>query len=264
MQEDGLATERNSSSGAEIFEYLDCPGVPPVQSLGAWDETAESVNYSEGSKASDATNRAEEALPVDFNRQLAEESRASFEAGRVRGIEEGRTAEREAQAEMLAAARERTARQSSELLEDFAKQRERYFHAAEQEIVRLALAVAARILRREAAIDPLLLLGAVRAALGQVADSAEVRVRVPAAELALWAEAIALLPNLAERPTVLAGEGMQTGECRIETALGSADLSLRSQLGEVERVLLGNSHEGKRKPPASCSAPAAMHAENVA
>ena len=59
-------------------------------------------------------------------------------------------------------------RQAAELCESFAEERDRYLHAVEQEVVRLALAVAARILRREAQMDPLLLTGAVRVALGQL------------------------------------------------------------------------------------------------
>jgi len=95
--------------------------------------------------------------------------------------------------------------------------------------------VAARILRREAQMDPLLLTGAVRVALGQLSGSTEVKLRVPPAELDLWAEAMALLPNLALKPTVVAGEGMRLGDCVIETELGSVDLGIRSQLGEIER-----------------------------
>ena len=68
--------------------------------------------------------------------------------------------------------------------------------------MKLALAVAARILRREAQMDPLLLTGAVRVALGQLAGSSEVRLRVPAAEPDLWNETIALVPNLAMKPAV--------------------------------------------------------------
>ena len=48
------------------------------------------------------------------------------------------------------------------------QERDRYLHAVEHEVVKLALAVAARILRREAQMDPLLLTGAVRVALGQL------------------------------------------------------------------------------------------------
>jgi len=42
--------------------------------------------------------------------------------------------------------------------------------AVEHEVVKLALAVAARILRREAQMDPLLLTGAVRVALDNSLD----------------------------------------------------------------------------------------------
>jgi flagellar assembly protein FliH len=107
--------------------------------------------------------------------------------------------------------------------------------AVEHEVVELALAVAARILRREAQMDPLLLTGAVRVALGQLSGSTQVRLRVPAAELDLWSESMALVPNLAVRPTVIAGEGMRLGDCMIETELGSVDLGIRAQLGEIER-----------------------------
>lgn len=270
VQEDGPMKDNNSNGTAELFEYADCPGAPFVQSWGAWDAPAESAGRPEESTASDTahdsegTFGAEKTLAAHFEQKLAEETRTSFETGRVRGIEEGRKAEREAQAEELAAAKERAVRQTGKLIEDFAKQRERYFRVAEQELVKLALAVAARILRREAAIDPLLLLGAVRAALGQIADLTEVRVRVPAADLALWTESVALLPNLEAKPTVVAGEGMQTGECKIETALGTADLSLRSQLGEVDRALLADLRDGKRKPPTSASVLATKHAETTA
>jgi len=44
-----------------------------------------------------------------------------------------------------------------------------------------------------------------------------------------------LLPNLATRPVVVAGEGMQAGECLVETEMGSADLGFMAQLAEIER-----------------------------
>jgi len=99
----------------------------------------------------------------------------------------------------------------------------------------LALAVSARILRREAQMDPLLLTGAVRVALGQLSGSTQVRLLVPAVDLDLWTEAIAALPNLAVKPLVGVGEGMRLGECVIETELGSVDLGIRTQLSEIER-----------------------------
>jgi flagellar assembly protein FliH len=127
------------------------------------------------------------------------------------------------------------ARQAAELIESFTQERERYLQTVEREVVKLALAVAARILRREAQMDPLLLTGAVRVALGQLSGSTQVRLHVPSAELELWRDAIALVPNLAVKPAVIAGEGMRLGDCKVETEMGSVDLGIRSQLGEIER-----------------------------
>jgi flagellar assembly protein FliH len=185
-----------------------------------------------------AVNGEHPVAAADHNgceKRLAEEVHRSFEAGRERGVQEGRAAEREAQAADAMAKDHAHRAEAVRLLEQFRQDRDRYFEAVEPEVVKLALAIAARILRREAQMDPLLLTGAVRVALGQLSASTEVRLRVPAAELGLWEETMAHLPRLAVKPTVLAGEGMRLGECVIETALGSVDLGVRTQLGEIER-----------------------------
>jgi flagellar assembly protein FliH len=197
----------------------------------------------------------EAELRAGFERRLGEETRRAFEAGRERGLEEGRQSEREVQAAALAAAEQGRARQIAELMEKFARERDSYLHAVEPEVVQLALAVAARILRREAQMDPLLLTGAVRVALGQLAGSTKVELRVPPAELELWTEAMQLVPNLAVKPTVLPGEGMRLGDCTIETRLGSVDLGIRSQIGEIERGFFDRA--GRGKPAAEIAAPVA-------
>jgi flagellar assembly protein FliH len=176
-----------------------------------------------------------EAARIEFDRRLAEETRRSFEAGRGQGRVEGRQAECEVQAVAVVAAERERLRQAVNQVDGFARERERYFAEVEREVVALALAIAARILRREAQMDPLLLTGAVRVALGQLSASTTAQLVVPPAELDLWKDAIAHAPNLALKPAVVPGEGMRLGECMIKTDLGSADLGLRSQLGEIER-----------------------------
>jgi flagellar assembly protein FliH len=187
-------------------------------------------------------------MRAEFDKRLAEETRKSFEGGRERGKQEGRQAEREAQTAALDMAAQQRTRQAAELVEGFRQERDRFLRAVEAEVVELALAVAARILRREAQMDPLLLTGAVRVALGQLSGSTQVKLRVPPAELDLWAEAIAIIPNLALKPTVVAGEGMRLGDCIIETELGSVDLGIRSQLGEIERGFFDRAG-GRREAP---------------
>jgi len=213
------------------------------------------VNGDAPSAAGEASSGAAEgALRAEWEQRLAEETRKAFEGGRERGRQEGRQAEREAQAASQIAAEQKRIHQAAELLEGFTQERERYLHAVEQEVVKLALAVSARILRREAQMDPLLLTGAVRVALGQLSGSTTVRLRVPAAELDLWTEAMALVPNLAVKPTVLAGEGMRLGDCVVETELGSVDLGIRAQLSEIERGFFdraGASRSGSLKSTAA-------------
>jgi flagellar biosynthesis/type III secretory pathway protein FliH len=212
---------RPAAEHIEPFPYPSDPAAPYTPPSLAWTDG--------GAEAGGASAGA--ALSAGFEQRLAEESRRAFEAGRERGHEE----QRKALAAEQATAREREKRQLAALVESFHLERDRYLHAVEQEVVRLALAVAARILRREAQMDPLLLTGAVRVALGQLSTSTEVRLRVPAIDLALWSEAVALLPNLPVKPTVAGDENLRTGECLVETKLGSVDLGVRSQLGEIER-----------------------------
>ena len=171
----------------------------------------------------------------EFERRLAEETRRSSDAGREQGRAEGRQAEREAQAQAIVAAERERLGKIAEVVDRFAEERERYFAGVEREVGELALAIAARILRREAQMDPLLLTGAVRVALGQLSASTSAQLVVPPGELDLWKDVIQHAPNLAVKPEVIAGEGMRLGECVIKTDLGSADLGLRSQLGEIER-----------------------------
>src|SRR5579862_21203 len=168
-----------------------------------------------------------------------DELQRSFETGRAQGVEEGRALERQARSSEEASAEERRATELSGLVARFSADRDRFFEQAEPEVAKLALAIAARILRRECSVDPLLLSDAVRTALGRLSDSTEARLRVPAADFELWAETIRHLPKLRIRPTVVADGAMCTGDCVIETRAGTADVGLSAQLDEMERGLFG-------------------------
>jgi flagellar assembly protein FliH len=236
----------------EVFEYPAGPEDPSLATWGEWEATeselsGETLHAEESAKAPTGASpgAGEAAMRAEFDRRLAEETKRSFEAGRERGHAEGRQAEKDVQAPQQAAAEERRMRQAAELIESFTAERDKYLRAVEHEVVELALAVAARILRREAQMDPLLLTGAVRVALGQLSGSTQVRLRVPPGELDLWTETVALLPNLAVQPEVLAGQGMRLGDCIIETDLGSVDLGIRSQLGEIERGFFDRAGESR-------------------
>lgn len=254
MQQSKSATGKGAAARIEVFDYLADPAAPPLPEWTGWtgaEDAEESVSTTGASSARNAGSEAiETKLRDEFETRLAEEKRRAFETGR----EQGRQAEREVQSGPQAAAQQQRAQQAAELIEGFAQERDRYMGAVEHEVVKLALAVAARILRREAQMDPLLLTGAVRVALGQLSGSTQARLRVPGAELDLWREAIALVPNLAVRPTISAGEGMRLGDCVVETELGSVDLGIRSQLGEIERGFFDRAGSMSSSKPKPCAA----------
>ncbi len=158
-----------------------------------------------------------------FRQKLEAETAAAYERGR-----------REDDSHRTAVVTE-MARSMERALGDFASARDGYLAQVEQEVVRLALSIATRILHREAQMDALLLSGAVRVALGQLSDTTEVRLRIPTSQYQLWSEMIHLMPNLPLRPQLIADDALQAGECTLETHLGSVDLGVKAQLAEIER-----------------------------
>jgi flagellar assembly protein FliH len=202
-----------------------------------------------------------EARIRELERELEERSRSfesSLRAARIEAGDAGRASERSQQASQMAAA----AQTLTAALAGFTASRDQYLAQVEQEVVRLALAIAARILHREALMDPLLLAGAVRVALGQLAGTTEVRLKVPASEHEMWSEMLRLIPNLPLHPEVVADDMLGTGDCLLETHLGSVDLGVRSQLAEIERGFFdlleqrqqGSTSSAQRTPEQSQSA----------
>lgn len=205
---------------------------------------AGSDSVGSGERAPDDSRLAEEAPSAQASeaqsKQLSEEAvtaeiERAEERGRIQGIQIGITQGREAASGEVRKEQERLTAQAAALLGSFSEARESCLHQLEQEAVRLALAIAARILRREAQTDPLLLIGAVRVALGQLSNSTSVRLRVPAEDQAMWEESLTLMPGLAIRPKVIGDATMELGECRMETEIGSADLGLWAQLKTIEK-----------------------------
>ena len=129
--------------------------------------------------------------------------------------------------EKVAAERECMLRAS----EQFRQERARYFAGVEAEVVKLALAIAARVLHREAKLDPLLLTAAVRVALEKVADGSTAVLRVPAAEAELWRGVLATESSV----QVVGDERLCASECVLDTSVGKVELGVSAQLIEIER-----------------------------
>lgn len=218
-----------SSTPIQSFQYP-LSGLP-VQSN--WLDTA-CIETEAAAPAATDTHGMESVGEVS-----AKELERAFESGRREGAEEARSAQRVEQARMAEEFEMQKIEMAARLNEQFALERDRYLRAIEPEVVTLALRVAERILRREVRVDPLMLTGAVRVALSQLADTTGVRMRVPAKDAELWKETLGHLPNLRVRPVIVADDKLGEGECHIESNVGSVDLSIQTQLQEITRSLLG-------------------------
>lgn len=116
-------------------------------------------------------------------------------------------------------------------LEEFVREKQRYFAGLEKEVVRLSLAIAERVLHREATMDPLLLAGAAHVALEQVNDDSTALLRVAPEQVMAWKETICKEGRSVEvRPDA----SLCNGECMLETAQGTMELGVRAQLQEIE------------------------------
>jgi flagellar assembly protein FliH len=200
----------NGESGVRPMQYPILPGTPLPAPDGGGARNAE-------------TEKAQLERETQLARQLETARREAFEKGR------------EAARSEQAAWRQQCAAELAAALEGFRAGRDEYLARAEHEVVRLALAIAERILHREAQMDPLLLSGAVRVALGQLAESTEVKLRVPAAEREMWAEMLRLMPALPLRPEVVADPELAAPDAVLEAGLGTVDLGVRAQIAEIER-----------------------------
>jgi flagellar assembly protein FliH len=116
----------------------------------------------------------------------------------------------------------------------FEAQRGEYFARVEAEVVRLSLAIAAKILHREAQVDPMLLAALVRITIEKMHEGSSVTVRVGAGRSKRWKEYFAGQPSVAHVEVTEDAE-LSDHDCVLETELGSANFGLDTQLKEVEQ-----------------------------
>ena len=156
--------------------------------------------------------------------EVMQAKQAGFAEGRQKALEES--------AAEVKAALDRLAQRLSEV----GALRSKVRLQAEGDVVRLGLAIAQRILRREITADPDTLQGLVHAALQKIQNRDIVRVRVyPAGADALRAA----LGRAGAPPSVqvVADQTLKTGDLLFETSVGELDASVETQLQEVERGL---------------------------
>lgn len=162
--------------------------------------------------------------------QMEAERRAA--EARQAGYREGEAAGRHTAAADLRPVMERLARS----IEELASIRPAALVQAEAGLLKLALAVARRILHRELSIDPEALEGLVRVALQKVRIEEVGRVRVHPEHAALLRAALEKLPA-GRGVEVQPDPQLEPGGVVLETSRGNLDASVETQLAEIERGL---------------------------
>jgi len=123
-------------------------------------------------------------------------------------------------------------------LTDFARERGAYYQKLEQEVVRLALSIARKILHREAQVDPLLLMGVVRVALEKIEGASGVVLAVHPQQAPDWQRYLASRLDPGAMPEIVEDAAMPPERCTLKTSMGTAELGLEVHLKEIEQGLM--------------------------
>lgn len=125
-------------------------------------------------------------------------------------------------------------RRIAEVIAQFHAEQTEYYSRVEPELVNLILAVAGRILHREAQVDRMLLAALAKVAVENLQQRSYVVVRVAPPACAEWREYFANHLS-GTKVEVLEDSQLQPDGCVLETELGTADVSIEAQLKEIER-----------------------------
>ncbi len=168
-------------------------------------------------------------------RKDAQESSAESEAALAERIEEAyRRGVRDgegAHARQGAALLDARMQEFAAAIGHLASYRPRLRRDAEHDLVRLALTVARRLIRRELSVDPEALLGVVRSALDRLGAKEVYRLRLHPSQAAVVGRLTA------GRVEVISDPELEPGALLFETVGGTLDAGLETQLREIERGL---------------------------
>lgn len=134
---------------------------------------------------------------------------------------------------------------TSRAVVEMAGMRNRIRREAEDDVVRLSMAMARRILRRELTMDPEALLGVVKAALERIDIRETHKVRVRTEDCPVVAAHLERIGS-PHRVEVVSDPTLERGGVVFETERGNMDGSVETQLEEIERGfvdLLGRKRE---------------------
>ena len=206
------------SSTSRVLRPEELPVVKPIW----WRGTAPAPQKESAARA----EKPKAELPPQSDKDRERIEQEAIERGFAEGKNVGK-AQAEAEVQPVL---ERLTR----CLAEISSLRPRVRRHAEQDLVKLSIAIARRILHRELTLDPESLEGLIKVALDKLESRELCRVRVhPDQEAAIHALLVRF--SNSHKVELIADKSLHPGDVLLETAHGTIDASVDAQLNEIER-----------------------------
>ncbi|MBN1866129.1 hypothetical protein JW916_02435 [Candidatus Sumerlaeota bacterium] len=177
-------------------------------------------------------NRDAERIVEDARRRSEEIEAVAYQAGFQQGEEAG---------QRLSDQKTETAMRSlRELLEEIEKQRSEYVQSCEENLVRLALLIALRLIHREIRQDPSVVFDVVREAVTRVRRASRLTVFVSPHDFKFIEGHLDDLTGLTSRETRISIEpdsDIGRGGCRVTSNAGEVDATIDSMIHNIQKRL---------------------------
>lgn len=185
-----------------------------------------------GPTAQNNRPRAIESAPVSESRLSAQEAESRTRAAYNQGLAAGEAAALQRMQQKL----DPVLNGLNSIIAELASSRKRIRAEAEDDTMRLAIAIARRVLYRELSTDPDAILGLVKAAFSKLNARETHRLRVSPSDAAAIQEHRAKL-QLPPALEIVADGSLTPGSAIFETSRGDLDASVDTQLAEIDRGL---------------------------
>jgi len=195
---------------------------PAQQHVASWQPA--------GSGPAPAAPQASASAVPDANREMERQIEARVKAA----YQQGHAAGEQTGAQRAAQRMDPAIANFNAMAAELASTRKRFRAEAEEDTVKLAIAIARRVLRRELATDPDAILGLVKAAFQKLNARETHRLRVSPPDAATVQEHRARL-DLPPGLEISADASLAPGAAIFETSRGDLDGSVDTQLSEIER-----------------------------
>lgn len=201
------------------------PEPPPAAPPSSADVDAAAHEAKAQQLVADARQEAARLL-AEAQKQTGKWRQEAYQAGYQEGLE---AAEAEWATKL---------KQAAEFLNGALKTRETLLAQSEQELIGLALEMARKIVRKEVALDPQIVVTVAKEALKRLGGRTHVRIHLHPSEREVVEQRIRELAPLAREIELVDDDQISPGGCLIEGQSGRVDARLETQMASLEAGLL--------------------------